>query len=161
MTENASFIPASPNLKAAHRSLRVTNQALRYGEFSRLAKAKGWTAAYLADRFRGKIESPSEFFHRVLDPRNAGREIPYQSVLDFYRENIDPAARASRGHKSCACGCGRPLFGRKKYATGYCRVKMCRKRSATRENGPEKATETKRFSVIKPAQPGECLDVNS
>lgn len=118
----------------------MSSAAITYGQFARLAKAKGWSPAYLAERFRGKIETPSEFFHRVLDTRNAGIAIAYQSVIQFYFENVGPAAGVSE-RKTCACGCDRPLTGRKKLATGYCRVKMARHRSATRKSGVQKAQD--------------------
>jgi hypothetical protein len=96
-----------------------------FGQLAHLAKAKGWTAPYLAERFRGEVEHPSEFFHRVMDPRYAGVALPYRPVLEFYFKNVGRAA----GSRSCACGCGRPVSGRKKLATGYCRVKMARLRA--------------------------------
>jgi hypothetical protein len=157
MTEIDGIIPARPNLKASHQSPGVTNQALTYGEFSRLAKAKGWTAAYLAEQFRGKIESPTEFFHRVLDSRNAGCAIVYRSVIDFYLKKSAPLpAAGDPARNRCACGCDRPLFGRKKFATAYCRLKAYRRRSATGKSGVKKATENKRSSVIN--APGAAVE---
>ncbi len=138
----------------------MTGQIVTLGQFARLAAAKGWTAPYLAERFRGKVEHPSEFFHRVMDRRYASVALPYRPVLEFYFENMEPAG--GTGERTlCACGCGRPLFGRKKLATGYCRVKMSRKRSATGKSGSEKTRETQTFSVINGARTGECLDDNS
>ncbi len=120
-----------------------------FAQFAHLAKSKGWTAPYLAERFRGKIENPSAFFQRIMDPRATGCAISYRSVLQFYFENVGPAAGVAE-RKTCACGCGRPLTGRKKLATGYCRVKMSRARSVTRKSGVQKARETESFSVINP-----------
>lgn len=132
----------------------MTGHVVTYGQFAALAKAQGWVAQFLAERFRGKIESPSEFFHRLIDPEKADCAIPYLSVLEFYLQKIATLAKDPK-QKSCACGCGRPLFGRKKLATGYCRVKMSRKRSAAVKSGIEKSTADKALSVIKGANPEE------
>ena len=67
-----------------------------YSEFAQLARRRGWTAAFLAERFRGKIEQPREFFERILAGSSKCQNlsaslIPYRSVLEFYqRELRDP-----------------------------------------------------------------------
>lgn len=130
----------------------MTRQVVTFGEFARLSRAKGWTQGYMAARFRGRIESPTEFFHRVLDPRNVSCAIAYRSILQFYFEKIAPSA-AALGRKTCQCGCGRPLFGRKKLASGACRMKMSRARSVTPKSGVQKDRETEGFSVTKYPDP--------
>lgn len=108
----------------------MSNHLVTFGEYSALARRRGWTVQFLTEQFRGKIENPSDFFSRALDPRNAGCVVPYRSVLRFYLKNVEPAAGSGVAEpRSCMCGCGRPVSGRKKLATGYCRVKMARQRA--------------------------------
>lgn len=45
---------------------RLLTYGITFKEFASLAKRRGWTPEYLAQKFRGKIDGPSEFFHRVL-----------------------------------------------------------------------------------------------
>jgi hypothetical protein len=136
----------------------MTGHVVTYGQFAALAKAQGWTAQFLAEKFRGSLEKPAEFFHRVLDPKNGDLVIPYRSVMDFYRASVQSAA-GDPAVKRCACGCGRPLFGRKRSASGACRVRMHRRRSVTGKSDPKTSTEMKGFSVTAGGRPGECLDV--
>ena len=132
----------------------MNSHILTFGQFAALAKAKRWSVQRLAEQFRGKIESPADFSHRLLDPRNADAAIPYRSVLEFYQRNASGPGEKPEG-RSCACGCDRPVSGRKKLATGYCRVKMARRRSVMGKSGAKKATETKGFSVINAAGSGK------
>jgi hypothetical protein len=50
---------------------------ITFGEFAKLAQRRHWTAEALAFRFRGKIEEPGEFFHRVLQGKTPGALIAY------------------------------------------------------------------------------------
>ena len=125
--------------------------AVTYADFARLARQRGWTAASLAERFRGKIEEPRAFFERVFGLSANGGElsgsvIPYQSVLEFYQRE---AAAAIAGGKagSCECGCGKPVYGRKRLASDACRKRQERRRSQTPESGSEKVNKDKGFSV--------------
>ena len=43
-----------------------TMRQVTFGDFAKLAKQRHWSAESLATMFRGKIDHPSEFFHRVL-----------------------------------------------------------------------------------------------
>ncbi len=61
-----------------------------FKEFAAVAKKRGLTVESLADRFRGKIENPSEFFERVMtckyaDPLGRSRICKRGSlqVVDF------------------------------------------------------------------------------
>ena len=52
-----------------------------FSDFAKLARKRGLSPEYLAERFTGKIERPSEFFHRVFQGQYATVVIPYPSVL--------------------------------------------------------------------------------
>jgi hypothetical protein len=98
-----------------------------FGDFAKLANKRGLTPEYLAERFTNKIERPSEFFHRVFQAQHVAVVIPHRSVLEFYTSMLShsPIGR----HDPCACGCGQPVFGRKKWAAPGCRKRVQRKMS--------------------------------
>ncbi len=110
-----------------------------FRDFAALANRKGWTPEFLAGEFRGKVDGPSEFFHRVLGRKFGDMVIPYQSVLDLYHKELSPLI-AEQTVRLCACGCQRQVRGRKRYASSYCRLKVHRKGSQTSKRGSEKAT---------------------
>lgn len=55
-----------------------------FRQFATLAHERSWTAQLLAERFRGLIEAPSEFFYRVLSGKTPYALIPYRSVIALY-----------------------------------------------------------------------------
>lgn len=125
--------------------------AVTYADFATLARRRGWTAAFLANRFRGKIEEPRAFFERVLACRSKGEDlsksvIPFRSVLEFYQREL-PQAMPAETTRSCECGCGKPVHGRKKLASAACRKRMERRRSRIVKNGSEKHKKDEAFSV--------------
>jgi hypothetical protein len=101
---------------------------ITFKDFATVAKKRGHTAESLADRFRGKIENPSEFFERVMTCRYRGEDrssvvIPYVSVIEFYSQELHYFQNSNQKHRQCACGCGLPVFDRKKWALPSCRQK--------------------------------------
>lgn len=105
-------------------------------EFAQLAKRRGHTVDSLTDLFRGKIEDPREFFERVMSCRYKGEDrsnvvIPYRSVIDVYRQDCHFLKDLNPRHRLCACGCGQPVFDRKKWAKPACRKKTQRRESVT------------------------------
>ena len=88
--------------------------------FAALARKRSWTVQSLAARFRGRIQNPAEFFNRILDAKSPDNLVPYRSVIEFYAESQTKPAEAAR--PTCACGCGRAVFDRKKWATPGCRT---------------------------------------
>ncbi len=90
----------------------------------------------LVEIFRGKIEEPREFFERVMSCRYHGEDrsdvvIPYRSVIEFYRQDCHFYKDVNPKHKGCACGCGRPVFDRQKWASPGCRKRAQREQSVT------------------------------
>lgn len=139
----------------ANGILRVVPPEVTFRDFSALAKRRGWTPEFLAEEFRGKIEEPSEFFHRVLSCRYKGEDrswvvIPYRSVLEFYHKELSPLI-AEGNVRLCECKCGRRVHGRKSYASAACRKKMERRRSETPKRGSEKPNKDGAFSVTNSA----------
>ena len=127
---------------------RVVPPEVTFRDFSVLAQRRSWTAQFLAEEFRGKIDEPSEFFHRCLNGKpDLSIVIPYKSVLDFYWRELSPLIE-EKAVRLCICGCQRRVYGRKQYASGYCRLRRHRQRSQTSKRGSEKGTETKDLSVI-------------
>jgi hypothetical protein len=100
-------------------------RAVTFREFAELSRRRNLSAQALADRFRGRIESPLEFFTRVLSTRSPDSVIPYRSVLEFYAVTLE--AEPAPAKPLCACGCGEPVFDRKKWAKPGCRKKAQRK----------------------------------
>ncbi len=119
-----------------------------FRDFAVLAKRRNWTPEFLAEKFRGTIEGPSEYFHRCLNGKpNWGVVISYRSVLNFYWKELGPLIQ-EKAVRFCICGCQRRVYGRKQYASGYCRLRRHRQGSQTSKRGSEKGTETKDLSVI-------------
>jgi hypothetical protein len=113
---------------------------ITFKDFATVAKKRGHTAESLEDRFRGKIENPSEFFERVMTCRYHGEDrssvvIPYGSVIEFYSQELHYFGDSHEKHRRCACGCGAPVFDRKKWALPGCRQKIARKRVADIQAG--------------------------
>ena len=111
------------------------NREVSFRDFAALANRRGWTPESLAGEFRGKVDSPSEFFHRVLDSKHGDVVIPFHAVLDLYHKELslfmeDEAVRL------CVCGCQRRVHGHKRYASSYCRLKVHRQGSLTAQRGP-------------------------
>jgi hypothetical protein len=99
-----------------------------FRDFAVVARKRGHTAESLADRFRGKIENASEFFERLMSCRYKGEDrssvvIPYRSALEFYNQELHYFRDSNQKHRQCACGCGAPVFNRKKWASSSCRHK--------------------------------------
>ena len=59
--------------------VRIVPLEVTFRDFAELAKRRGWTPQNLAEKFRGKIEEPSEFFHRVLSCKHKGRNSATQA----------------------------------------------------------------------------------
>ncbi len=128
--------------------LRVVPPEVTFRDFSTLAKRRGWTPEFLAENFRGKIDGPSEFFHRCLNGKpDWSIVIPYKSVLDFYWRELSPLIEEKVG-RFCICGCQRRVYGRKQYAGNYGRLRTHRRGSQTMKRGSEKPNKDKTFSVI-------------
>jgi len=122
--------------------------SVSYGDFAALAHARGWAPEFLAEKFRGVIEEPSAFFHRVLGGKLLDVVIPFGSVLRFYYAELSPLV-AEGAVRVCRCGCGSRLYGRREYATGRCRVRALRQRPGAGKRGSEKPRKHKGFSVTK------------
>jgi hypothetical protein len=97
-----------------------------FEDFAKLATRRHWTPESLAKRFRGVIENPSEFFHRVFEPKNAAAIIPYRSVIAFYSQEQSAHRVLVGKHCLCACGCGQAVFDRKKWAGSACKKRAQR-----------------------------------
>jgi len=157
VTRNASLVVSGITPKL-HSAAGNVPREVTFRDFAALAKRRGWTPEFLAEEFRGKIEGPSEFFHRVLSCKYNGEDrswvvIPYASVLVLYLQEISPFVE-DKSVRLCICGCQRRVYGRKQYASGYCRLKSHRERSQTIKRGSEKANKHKDLSVINS---GECV----
>ena len=102
-----------------------------FKDFAAVAKKRGLTVESLADRFRGKIENPSEFFERVMSCKYKSEDrswvvIPYRSIIEFYNEELHYFKDTNQKHRQCACGCGSPVFDRKKWASPACKKRIQR-----------------------------------
>ena len=119
---------------------------ITFKDFATVAKRRGHTAESLAERFRGKIENPSEFFERVITCRYKGEDrswvvIPYRSVLEFYNEELHYFGDSHAKHRQCVCGCGLPVFDKKKWATPGCRQRVARQKATDTQKGVRQAVD--------------------
>ncbi|MBI4523935.1 MAG: hypothetical protein HY695_09015 [Deltaproteobacteria bacterium] len=112
---------------------------IAFGDLAKLATKRGWTPEFLAERFKGKIEDPSEFFHRVMLGKCAEVVIPYRSVLAFYFQELRFCQVESGKSRHCACGCGQPVLDRKKWASPGCKKRSQRAKATDMEKGSKKA----------------------
>ena len=113
-------------MEEVEESMEVT-----FKNFADVAKRRGHTPESLAALFRGKIEEPREYFERVLSCRYRGEDrgavlIPYRSVIEFYQQEEHYFTDSNLRQKTCACGCRRPVFDRKKWASSGCRKRAQR-----------------------------------
>ena len=104
---------------------------ITFKAFATVAKKRGHTAESLANRFRGKIENASEFLERVMTCRYHGEDrsgvvVPYRSVIEFYNEELHYFQDSNQKHRQCACGCGVPVFDRKKWTSPACKKRIQR-----------------------------------
>jgi hypothetical protein len=104
---------------------------ITFKDFASLARRRGHSPDSLAHRFKGKIENPAEFFHRVMQEKFAVVVIPYRSVLAFYTEELHYFKDTNPRQRRCACGCDQPVFDRQKWAAPGCKKRIQRKQSAT------------------------------
>jgi hypothetical protein len=86
----------------------------------------------LAELFRGEIEDPREFFERIMAGKFKHEDrtaliIPYRSVINWHRQECHFFKDSNVHHRACACGCGLPVFDRKKWASPACRKKIQRR----------------------------------
>jgi hypothetical protein len=132
--------------------IREFTEGVSFCAFRQLAARRGWSvegvlallARHGADDFGGPrsspyYESPRRYLARVLDGR-ASRDtdelvIPYRGLIALY-----VAARVHEGPRApgdaVCCGCGRAVTGRRRYASGTCRVRALRQRRVS--NVPDK-----------------------
>jgi len=115
---------------------RVVLPEITFRDFSALAKRRGWTPEFLAERFRGIIEEPRDFFGRVGNCKWHGEYrgevvIPFRSVLRLYSQEMAFQQQEKRRERFCACGCGNRVWDRKKWASTACRKRFQRRESQT------------------------------
>ena len=108
------------------REINSLMDFITYRQFTEMARRRNLTVQSLAKRFRGRIENPLEFFTRVLSDKSPASLIPYRSVLEFYDVMSAPVVPAL-ARAVCACGCGAPVFDRKKWATPGCKKRVQRR----------------------------------
>lgn len=97
---------------------------ITFRQFIEMARRRNLTVQSLARRFRGRVENPFEFFTRVLSGKSPDSIIPYRAILEFYE--IISTTAPTHTRPVCACGCGAPVFDRKKWAKAGCRTKARR-----------------------------------
>jgi hypothetical protein len=105
-----------------------------FKDLAMIAKRRGHTPESLAALFRGKIEDAREFFERALLRRWRGEDrsdvvIPYRSVIGWYHREVHYFADSNPKQRTCACGCGLPVFDRTKWASSGCRKRIQRQKA--------------------------------
>ena len=112
-----------------------------FKEFASIARKRGQTPESLAERFKGKIENPNEFFQRVMQERFAHVVISYRSVLEFYVDELHYFNDSSPGGRRCACGCNQPIFDRQKWASAACKKRTARQKVRDTQKGVSQVAE--------------------
>jgi hypothetical protein len=124
---------------------------ITFGDFAKLANKRRLTPEYLAERFKHRIERPSEFFHRIFQGKSAAVVIQYRSVLAFYFSELQRHQDSVARHNVCACGCGQAVFDRKKWASSGCKKRAARHKATDSKKG---LCEVADFIEAKPGQNG-------
>ena len=62
----------------------MVNTEVTFKDFASLARRRGHSQRMLAHRFKGEIDNPAEFVHRLMEGKCGDVVIPYRSVLAFY-----------------------------------------------------------------------------
>ena len=143
----------STHLPTMGQVKKSDTKEIAFKNFVLVAHRRAWTAQSLADRFRGRIENPAEFFHRVLDGKSPDAIIPYRSVIEFFfaaaQENPAPG-----NTQACACGCGRTVFDRKRYALPGCKTRTARRHAAEGRDSTNRKTKAVDFVDVRQRQLG-------
>jgi len=126
-------------------------QEVTFKDFSDLARRRRWTPQSLAEKFRRRIEAPMEFLSRCLSGRYPAVVIPYRCIVDFCRREIAIEQQRSGNGKKCACGCGLPVFDRKKWALPGCKKRTARKKVTDQQKRGRQVVD---FVEAKPGQNG-------
>lgn len=93
-----------------------------FRDFAALARKKHWTAETLAQTFRGAIEGETagSYFARVLRGESAWDcVIVYRAIVAAYLTAASELIDAGR-LRTCACGCGSPVYGSHRFARETC-----------------------------------------
>jgi hypothetical protein len=151
----------SPPIPPPGPARRECVDGVTFGEFRRLATTRGWTVEQLvarigagtfgAPRSSPYYEAPSAYLQRVLRRGHMIDDdvvIPYRCLIALYVDEMNAPTNGLDAGQRCACGCGRPLFGRQSYAATSCRMRAYRQRgeSDVRDppNRPRKAEQNGR-----------------
>ena len=106
--------------------------AVTFKEFSELMTRRRHDVDALVHLFRGKLEDPREFFERVMSCKYKYEDrsevvIPYRCVLEFYEHELHYFRDTmDKRQRLCRCGCGKPVFGQRKFAAESCRKRIQR-----------------------------------
>jgi hypothetical protein len=142
------------------KSTPLPPEPITFKQFATLARRRGHTPESLADRFRGKIENPAEFFGRVMSCRYKGEDrsevvIPYRSVVTFYARELHYFGDSNEKHRRCGCGCGQAVFDRKKWVSDGHKKRFARRRFTDKPNGVQQVAD------LIDARPGQIRQVDS
>jgi hypothetical protein len=137
------------NPAIASKSSVSSSDPITYRQFATLARQRGWTAAALAERFRGKIDHAGEFFNRVIAGNYPDVVIVFRSVVAFYVDHARPQQHTTEKSRVCACGCGAEVFDRKKWASPGCKKRFARRHVTDKQN---RVREVVDFVDSKPGQ---------
>jgi hypothetical protein len=99
-----------------------------FGNFATLARRRGWSKEFMAERFQGRIDEPRKFFEAMWQGQYAATVISFRSVLAFYRQELGLHQLGSGTERRCCCGCGVRVFDRKRFASQACKQRGYRTR---------------------------------
>lgn len=99
-----------------------------FGDFAKRAKQRHWSAESLAANVSRQNRSPV----RILPSRSERRGTVDSDCLSvgielYESESTVTDMSTASGKAVCACGCGAPVFDRKKWATPGCKNRVQRR----------------------------------
>lgn len=125
-----------PKYTESRTASRRSVHEVSFKDFSELARRRGWSVEFLAERFRRRIEEPVDLFTRILTSKYKNEYrgdvlIPFRSILELYGQEIGFHQQEQGREKFCACGCGARVWNRKKWANQGCKKRAQRGKSET------------------------------
>jgi hypothetical protein len=109
---------------------------ITFAQVRTLAMKQGMTLRDLVEQFQEDVERPREVFMRVWDKRLGEVVMPYWAVIQWYEKATAPVL-AVAGEPTCACGCRARVWGRRKWASPGCRIRVFRQSRMAEKGGGE------------------------
>jgi hypothetical protein len=131
-----------------------------FRDFKTIMEQRNHDVDGLVELFHGKLDlsgsdslmlgntndTSRKFFERIVSCKHEGEDrsdviIPYAPVIEFYLEELHYFKDVAKStQRLCLCGCGKPVFGQRKFASESCRKRL--QRTSKLVEGSEKSEKS-------------------